>query len=103
MPVPAPAPDAFVAVRIEGAEVSGTERLRSLLLRAQTREMSLDGRAARLTPGTSADGAPLRAGRAVDFPTPLASGARTVSVAIGGGERRALTYRFFEQRLTGGG
>lgn len=54
--VPAAEPGEVVFARIDGAQVSGFEKLRTLLFRARFRYAVLDGATYRLVPGTAADG-----------------------------------------------
>ena len=57
VPVPEPGPGEVVFVRIDGAGVSGLERLSSFLLHARTRRLIVNGaQSYRLIPGTASDG-----------------------------------------------
>lgn len=96
VPVPAPRPGEVVSVRIEGASVSGLERLTTMILHARIRRLVVDGeRSYRLLPETAADGLMLSADPAVvaDLgvfsPVPQA---RTIAVEGAGDD---LVYEFF--------
>ncbi|MEA2422319.1 MAG: hypothetical protein QOF55_1418, partial [Thermoleophilaceae bacterium] len=101
VPVPPP-PDArsFVYVGISGAGVGGLERIRSAFYKAREREISLDGVAHRLIPGTATDGLLLRADPAIDYSPPfaLAPNPSTISVSLKDSGRSGgtpLRYDFF--------
>ena len=101
VPVP-PAPDAHSAVfaRIEGTEVAGLERLRTLLYRAATRRVWLDGDQYRLTPQAGPQGLLLSLPATLDYPSPflLAQNPATLMVTTGDGvvrPRGPLEITFF--------
>lgn len=93
--VPRPGPNEVVFVRIDGAGVSGLERLTAMLLHAALRRITVNGnRSYRLVPETAGDGLLLRSGASVvDFgsfsPIPQA---RTIAVSGAPGD---LRYEFF--------
>lgn len=98
---PAP-PGDVVFARIYGIGVEGWESLRSVLYRARTRTITLDGRTTwRLVPATATDGLIMQAPHAIDFPRPfrLAPDAHTMSVQIDGSPSRKIEVRFFTQRV----
>jgi hypothetical protein len=84
-----------VFVRVRGAEVSGFERLRTLLYRASLRYVVVNGRATyRLVPGTARDGLIVATAPRVDYPAPfaLAPGARTIELRGRSGELQVDFY-----------
>jgi hypothetical protein len=94
---PAPDADSVVFVRIDGIDVSGLERLRTLVYRALPRAIEFDGgRSRRLLPGTAGDGLVLRVPKRADFPAPFAldqaTNTLTITRALDRGEVR---LRFF--------
>ncbi len=85
VPVPEPGPGEVVFAKIEGAGVSGLEKLQTLLLHARTRRLVLDsGAAYRLVPETAGDGLLLRGDPAVAPPAPFSPIPQTTTVAIEG-------------------
>jgi hypothetical protein len=94
-----PAPDAHsvVFVRIDGMDVSGLERVRTLLYRALPRAIEFDGgRSRRLLPGTAGDGLVLRVPPSADFPAPFAldqaTNTLTLTRALDRGSARLRFY-----------
>jgi hypothetical protein len=82
-------------VRIEGAGVTGIERLRSLLYRARDRYLVVNRtRTYRLVPGTAADGLLLDAPPNVDFPAPfrLSPDAHTIQLLGSAGQLVLRVY-----------
>lgn len=65
VPVPRPRPGEVILVRIQGAGVSGLERIRSFLFRPKERRVKAGKGSYRLVPGTADDGLMLRAGPGV--------------------------------------
>jgi hypothetical protein len=100
--VPRPAPSQVIFVRIDGAGVSGLERLTTMLLHAALRQITVNGEQSyRLVPETAGDGLLLRSGtRVADFgsfsPIPQA---RTVAVSGGPGD---LRYDFYAMPTAAG-
>jgi hypothetical protein len=99
IPVPEPAGNEVVFVRIYGAGVSGLERLSTLLLHARKRRVVINGaQSYRLVPGTASDGLLLRVSG------PIADGeafsqipqARTIEVTGASGD---LRFGFFRMRV----
>jgi hypothetical protein len=94
--VPAPRPGGVVFVRIDGAGVSGLERLQTVLFRARSRHLTVNGtRRYRLVPETAGDGLLLRASPGLVRPGPFSPipEARSISVDGAPGD---LTFSFFE-------
>jgi hypothetical protein len=97
--VPAPGPGEVVWARIDGVEVSGFERLLSLLAHPRTRHAIVDGeRSYRLIAATATDGLMLRSssgigGRGAFAQVPQA---RTLAVTGAGGK---LRFSFFAMRV----
>lgn len=83
--VPEAGPGEVVFVRIEGAEVSGLESLRSLLYRAKMRSVLVNGeRRYRLVPGTSGDGLMLRGDPRVVGTGPFAQAPQAETISLDG-------------------
>lgn len=99
----APGPDDLVFARVEGVEVSGFERLMTLLYRSRERSISFDGGDDYvLMPETAADGLLLRAPPRIDFPAPfaLAPNADEVTFLLDGGAADApITLEFFSMEV----
>lgn len=94
--VPAPGAKQVVFARIDGAGVSGLERLTTTLLHAAGREIVVDGtRSYRLIPDTAGDGLLLRAGPAIAEPGPLWEVPEASTIAVEGGAGD-LTFSFYE-------
>jgi hypothetical protein len=99
VPVPEPARNEVVFVRIYGAGVSGLERLSTLLLHARTRRVVVNGaQSYRLIPGTASDGLLLwgsdRIAEAAGFSQ--IPQARTIEVTGANGD---LRFSFFRMRV----
>jgi hypothetical protein len=102
-----PAPDAhsLVSMRMEGVEVAGSEKLRTMAFRAYPRALNYDdGRAFRLVPGTTANEMILRVPAAADFPAPFAldQAARSFLLTRGSGRHPAggrITVRFYARPI----
>jgi hypothetical protein len=97
--VPAPRPGAVVFVRIDGAGVSGLERVQTFLFHAGSRHAVVNGDTRyRLVPETAGDGLLLRAAPGIVEPAPFSPipEARTLAVE-GGGDQ--LTYSFYEMSV----
>jgi hypothetical protein len=104
--VPSP-PDAhsLVLARIEGVQVGGLERLRSLLFKPAERFITVNGTQHRLIEGTAADGLPLSVAGGIDLSPPFSfvPGARTIAVLkYGQGKtgRRPITFSFFAETVS---
>ncbi|HTT93809.1 MAG TPA: hypothetical protein VMF55_04000 [Solirubrobacterales bacterium] len=106
VPVPAPGPNSVVFVRIDGAGVSGLERVQTFLFHAASRHATINGTTRyRLVPETAGDGLLLRAAPAVTGPRSQAveAGAfdpipEATTIAVEGGADH-LTYSFYEMRV----
>jgi hypothetical protein len=74
IPVPEGGSDEVVFARVEGVQVSGIERLRTLIYRSKARSIRFGGtdRHRPLIPTTAGDGLLLRAPGRIDFPAPFA-------------------------------
>jgi hypothetical protein len=93
--VPTPGPNGVVFVRIDGAGVSGLERLQTFFFHADSRHLTVNGSERyRLIPETAGDGLLLRAGAAVAEPGPHSPIPEAKTIAVEGGADR-LTYRFY--------
>ena len=93
--MPAPGPGEVVYARIEGVEVSGLERLLSLLAHPRTRHAIVNGeRSYRLIAATAEDGLMLRGSRGIGGRGAFAQipQARTLAVTGAGGN---LRFSFF--------
>jgi hypothetical protein len=98
--VPAPGPGEVVFVRIEGAGVSGLERLQTFLYRAGSRHIVIDGTTRfRLIPETAGDGLLMRAGSGVVEPGPFSPVPEASTIAVEGGAD-TLTYDFYEMPVS---
>jgi hypothetical protein len=101
VPVPEPGPHEIVFVRIEGAGVSGLEKLTTALVHAKVRHIVVNGGASyRLIPETAGDGLIMRAGPGVVEPGPLTELEipEVLTVAVeGSGD---LGYEFFAERVS---
>jgi hypothetical protein len=104
IPVPSPpGPRDLVFARVDGVDVEGWERVRTLLYRARERTATLGAHGTwRLVPATAEDGLVLRAPRRVDYPAPfrIAPDSRTISLHIDAADRRSVTVHFFAQRAS---
>lgn len=92
---PAPAPDEFVIVRVEGIGGGVVGRLRSILWKSPVSHVTLDGYRYRLVPGTAGDGLVLAVPAGAQGSYPFSFGAPIKTIAIdapaSGGK---LTYEF---------
>jgi hypothetical protein len=107
VPIPTPStPNSFVYVEIDGVEVSGLEKLRTLAFKSFIRIAVLDGhRRKRLIPAVAAEGPVVRAGAGIELARPfqLTAGATQITVKKRGGSvpgGKPLTFRFFDQLVT---
>ena len=101
--VPRPSPGRSSSLRIEGAGVSGLEKLRSMFFRAQFRYAVDDGGDAyRLVPGTAGDGLLLDGSPKLVGAGPWADAPRTETMALIGmdGELRYDFYSMTVERPT---
>jgi hypothetical protein len=97
--VPTPGPGEVIFVRIDGAGVSGLERLQTFLFHAGSRHLVVDGSARyRLVPETAGDGLLMRAGAGVAEPGPFSPLPEARTIAVEGGADR-LTYDFYAMRV----
>jgi hypothetical protein len=103
VPIPAAGAGEYSWVQIDGAAVAGTEVLRSALLRARGRSVTLDGRRGyRVVPGTLEDGLVLSVPRAADFAGEFAldQGARTLTLREAGVADGTVRLRFYAAPIT---
>lgn len=93
--VPAPGPGQVVFARVHGAEVSGLEKIRTLLYRARFRHATLDdGASYRLVPDTAVNGLMLRGDPEVTGTGTFAQAPQSETIAItGAGDD--LRYDFY--------
>ncbi len=97
--VPEPGPNDLIGVRIEGAEVEGLERIRSLLYRPVERLAEVAGGPYRLIPATAGDGLILRLGRNLpEGRGTFAQAPQTPTIALTG-KSGELRYEFFRVRV----
>ncbi|HMT05372.1 MAG: hypothetical protein KDB48_02065 [Solirubrobacterales bacterium] len=100
VPVPVPGPDEVVLVRIEGAEVSGVEKIRSLLFRPRVRHIENSaGAFIHFIPAVASQGLMLDAGRrlrAHEGHTSPIPATRTIAV-FGAGDD--LRFEFFRMKV----
>jgi hypothetical protein len=99
--VPRPGPREVIFVRIDGAGVSGLERVTTTLLHAALRQITVNGdQRYRLVPETAGDGLMVRSGAQVaDFgPFSATPQARTIAVSGAPGD---LRYEFFAMPTKG--
>ncbi len=99
--VPAPAMGRIVYAKISGAEVTGLERIRTLVYRADFRHVVVNGTSTyRLVPGTAADGLIMDMAPGLDYPGPspfrLSPGAHTIRLT---GQTGALRIDFYSMRV----
>jgi len=98
IPVPRAGPGEVVFARVHGVQVSGLERLRALLYRADGRRVAFDdGSNFVFVPGTAADGLLVRAPKRADFPGAYALAPESETITFidesgGGGE---ITVEFY--------
>ena len=102
--VPEAPPDAVVFARVDGVQVSGVERLRTLLLRARGRQVvfSNNDRLWTLIAATAGDGLIMRAPPSVDFPGTfgLAPNANQVTFLYeGAAADKPIAVEFFAMRV----
>jgi len=102
VPVPKPGPREVILVRIEGAEVHGLERLRSLLYRPKERTAVLSDGSYRLIAATSSDGLMLRAGREVPEGRGVFAQVPQTSTIELTGTSGDLRYEFFRMKVRSG-
>lgn len=100
--VPPPGAGQIVLVRIEGAEVRGLERLRSLLFRPGQRLAQTDRMVYRLIPATATDGLMLRGGPGVTETRGKFAQVPDISSLELTGGRGELSYEFFRMSLREG-
>jgi hypothetical protein len=99
VPVPRPGPAEVIFVRIDGAGVSGLERLQALLLHANSRHLTVNGADRyRLVPETAGDGLLMRASAAVAEPGPYSPIPEAKTIALEGGASQ-VTYAFYAMRV----
>lgn len=97
--IPEAGPGEVVFVKIHGAEVSGLEKLRTLLLRSKLRLAKLDGgNDYRLVPGTAGDGLLLRSDPAVERPGPYSQIPQAKSIELTG-VSGDLEFEFFRMPI----
>ncbi|HVV89893.1 MAG TPA: hypothetical protein VHB53_05315 [Solirubrobacterales bacterium] len=97
--VPAPGPREVVFARIDGAGVSGLERVQTFLFHAASRHAVVNGETRyRLVPETAGDGLLLRAAPGVVEPGPFDPVPEARTLAVEGGSDR-ITYTFYAMRV----
>jgi hypothetical protein len=97
--VPTPGPGEVVFARIDGAGVSGLERVQTFLFHAASRHAVVNGATRyRLVPETAGDGLLLRAAPGVVEPGPFDPVPEAKTLAIEGGADR-ITYDFYAFRV----
>ncbi|HVW46492.1 MAG TPA: hypothetical protein VHA76_05525 [Solirubrobacterales bacterium] len=99
VPVPTPEPGTVVFARIDGAGVSGLERVQNLLLHARSRHAVVNGETRyRLVPETAGDGLLMRAAPGVVEPGPFDPVPEARTITVEGGSDR-ITYDFYALRV----
>lgn len=96
--VPDAARGEVVFVRIEGAGVAGLEKIRSLLFRAEFRNVRTDGGDYRLVPGIAEGGLLLRGDPRIAGTGNFSTVPQTETIALSGVEGD-LTFEFFRMRV----
>lgn len=97
--VPTPKGGQVVFVRIDGAGVSGLERVQAFLFHAGSRHLTVNGETRyRLVPETAGDGLLLRAFPGVVRPGPFDPIPEARTIALDGAADR-VTYSFFSMRV----
>jgi hypothetical protein len=97
--VPAPGPGEVVFVRIDGAGVSGLERVQTFLFHAASRHAVVNGETRyRLVPETAGDGLLLRAAPGIVEPGPFDPVPEARTLAVEGGSS-TVTYAFYAMRV----
>jgi hypothetical protein len=100
VPVPPPGPNSVVFARIEGAGVSGLERVQTFVFHAASRHAVVNGDTRyRLVPETAGDGLLLRAAPGLVEPGPFDSVPEAKTLAVEGGSDQ-LTYRFYAMSIS---
>jgi hypothetical protein len=95
VPVPNPGPNGVVYVRIDGAGVSGLERVQTFLFHAAPRHAVVNGDTRyRLVPETAGDGLLLRAAPGIVETGPFDPVPEAKTLAVEGGSDR-ITYNFY--------
>ncbi len=92
-------PNALVLAKVTGASPAGLERIGSVLLRAHTRFVTLNGQQFHLTARTAPDGLLLSAPAGFDYPVPfqLAANSPTITISRAAGEPGGrLRYEFVQ-------
>jgi hypothetical protein len=99
VPVPTPEPGTVVFARIDGAGVSGLERVQNFLLHARSRHAVVNGETRyRLVPETAGDGLLMRAAPGVVESSPFDPVPEARTIAVEGGADQ-VTYDFFTMRV----
>jgi hypothetical protein len=99
VPVPTPGPNGVVYVRIDGAGVSGLERVQTFLFHAASRHATVNGDTRyRLVPETAGDGLLLRAAPGIVETGPFDPVPEAKTLAVEGGSDR-ITYDFYEFQI----
>jgi hypothetical protein len=97
--VPAPGPGKVVFARIDGADVSGLERVQTFLFHAASRQAVVNGETRyRLVPETAGDGLLLRAAPGIVEPGPFDPVPEARTLAVEGGSS-TVTYAFYAMRV----
>lgn len=97
--VPTPGRGEVVFVRVDGAGVTGLERVQAFLFHAGSRHLLVNGTARfRLVPETAGDGLLMRAAPGVVEPGPFSPVPEATTIAVEGGADR-LTYDFYAMRV----
>ncbi len=97
--IPDPRPGTIVYAELGRAGVSGLERLRTLVYRADFRYLTVNaGAVYRLVPGTAGDGLLMSAAPGADFPAPFGLSPRAHTISLDG-MPGTVTVRLFEMRV----
>jgi hypothetical protein len=100
VPVPVPKPGQVVFARIDGAGVSGLERVQTFFFHAGSRHATINGDTRyRLVPETAGDGLLMRAAPGLVEPGPFDPVPEARTLAVEGGSDH-LTYSFYAMRVS---
>ena len=93
--LPPPAAGSVLVASVDGLQVKGLERLKTLLTRAAVRTVSVDGRPFRVPPDTAADGLVVGVPAAADYAPPFNfdMAPRTLRATVAGHSSGPITVR----------
>jgi hypothetical protein len=93
--LPSPPTGTVLVASIDGLQVSGWERLKTLLTRATVREIAINGKQFRVPPGTASDGLVLAVPASADYAAPFNFDMtpHTLQATVGGHSSGPITVR----------